>query len=218
MPANTFEADTGNSYMYPKVLSLYETVIFIYVYPKVLSLYETVISIGVYPKVSSLYETVTYAMYYVVTLSGPPWSKRDLWHRPKRGLDICIYMLQRLYLPYRHAYLSIYPVICRQLICIMVSFMNYTMISHIHEYLLISCIHMRYLLSNSISLITMLLYFFIEPNYTYILFSFHILNLYLHLYIMKPIYSCSSMNLLYLEIGMIPIGSSKLKLWHFHAN
>ena len=25
------------------------------------------------------------------------------------------------------------------------------------------------------------------------------------------------MNLLYLEIGMIPIESSKLKLWHFHA-
>ena len=25
------------------------------------------------------------------------------------------------------------------------------------------------------------------------------------------------MNLLYLEIGIIPIGSSKVKLWHFHA-
>ena len=25
------------------------------------------------------------------------------------------------------------------------------------------------------------------------------------------------MNLFYLEIGIIPIGSSKLKLWHFHA-
>ena len=25
------------------------------------------------------------------------------------------------------------------------------------------------------------------------------------------------MNLLYLKIGIIPIGSSKLKLWHFHA-
>ena len=40
MPANTLGADTGNNYMYPKVLSLYET--------------------------------VTYAMCYVVTLSGPP--------------------------------------------------------------------------------------------------------------------------------------------------
>ena len=56
MSANTLEADTGNNCMYPKVLSLY----------------ETVISICIYPKVSSLYETVTYAMYYVVTLSGPP--------------------------------------------------------------------------------------------------------------------------------------------------
>ena len=72
MSANTLEADTGNNYMYLKVLSLYETVISICMYPKVLSLYETVISICLYPKVSSLYETVTYAMCYVVTLSGPP--------------------------------------------------------------------------------------------------------------------------------------------------
>ena len=72
MPANTLEVDTGNNYMYPKVLSLYETVIAICMYSKVLSLYETVISICIYPKVTSLYETVTYAMYYVVTLSGPP--------------------------------------------------------------------------------------------------------------------------------------------------
>ena len=56
MSANTLEADTRNNCMYPKVLSLY----------------ETVISICIYPKVSSLYETVTYVMYYVVTLSGPP--------------------------------------------------------------------------------------------------------------------------------------------------
>ena len=51
MSANTLEADTGNNYMYPKVLSLYETVIFICMYPKVLSLYKTVISICLYPKV-----------------------------------------------------------------------------------------------------------------------------------------------------------------------
>ena len=30
-------------------------------------------------------------------------------------------------------------------------------------------------------------------------------------------YSCSSTNQLYSEIGIIPIESSKLKLWHFHA-
>ena len=72
MSANTLEADTGNNCMYPKVLSLYETVISICMYPKVLSLYETVISICLYPKVSSPYEIVTYAMCYVVTLLGPP--------------------------------------------------------------------------------------------------------------------------------------------------
>ena len=45
MFANTLEADTGNNCMYPKVLSLYETVISICIYPKVSSLYETVTSI-----------------------------------------------------------------------------------------------------------------------------------------------------------------------------
>ena len=30
-------------------------------------------------------------------------------------------------------------------------------------------------------------------------------------------YSCSSTNQLYSEIGIIPIESSKLKLWHFHV-
>ena len=45
MPANTLEVNLGNNWVYPKVLSLYETVIFVYVYPKVLSLYETVISV-----------------------------------------------------------------------------------------------------------------------------------------------------------------------------
>ena len=45
MSANTLEADTGNNCMYPKVLSLYETVISICIYPKVSSLYEIVTSI-----------------------------------------------------------------------------------------------------------------------------------------------------------------------------
>ena len=58
MSANTLEADSGINWVYPTVLSLYETVISVYVYPKVLSLYETVISVYVYPKVLSLYETV----------------------------------------------------------------------------------------------------------------------------------------------------------------
>ena len=30
-------------------------------------------------------------------------------------------------------------------------------------------------------------------------------------------YFSPSMNLVYIEIGINPIGSSKLKLWHFHA-
>ena len=60
MSANTLEADTRNNYMFPKVLSLYETVISICLYPKVSSLYETVTyaMCYLYPKVLSLYETV----------------------------------------------------------------------------------------------------------------------------------------------------------------
>ena len=58
MSANTLEVDSGNNWVYPKILSLYEIVISVYVYPKVLSLYETVISVYVYPKVLSLYKTV----------------------------------------------------------------------------------------------------------------------------------------------------------------
>ena len=45
MPVKTLEADTRNNCMYSKVLSLYETVIFICMYLNVLSLYETVVSI-----------------------------------------------------------------------------------------------------------------------------------------------------------------------------
>ena len=60
MSTNTLEADTGNNYMYPKVLSLYETEISICLYPKVSSLYETVTytMCYLYPKVLSLYETM----------------------------------------------------------------------------------------------------------------------------------------------------------------
>ena len=65
MSANTLEVDTGNNYMYPKVLSLYETVISICLYPKVSSLYETVTyaMCYLYPKVLSLYETVILVYY-----------------------------------------------------------------------------------------------------------------------------------------------------------
>ena len=60
MSANTLKEDTGNNYMYPKILSLYETVISICLYPKVSSLYETVTydMCYLYPKVLSLYEIV----------------------------------------------------------------------------------------------------------------------------------------------------------------
>ena len=70
MFANTLEANMGNNYMYPKLLSLY----------------ETVISICIYPKVSSLYETVTYAMYYV-TQTGPYMPEGTI---TVRDSDLCL--------------------------------------------------------------------------------------------------------------------------------
>ena len=60
-------------------------------------------------------------------------------------------MLQQL-CPYKHAYLSNYPVIGRQsvLLCFLNNLLVLEKISHIHEYLLISCILMRYSLSNNL--------------------------------------------------------------------
>ena len=54
--------------------------------------------------------------------------------------------------PYRHAYLSNYPVIGRQsiLLCFLNNLSYIRKISHIHEYLLISCIFRRYSLSNNL--------------------------------------------------------------------
>ena len=60
-------------------------------------------------------------------------------------------MLQHL-CPYRHAYLSSYPVIGRQLVLLyfLNNFSVLEKISHIHEFLRISCILMKYSLSNNL--------------------------------------------------------------------
>ena len=56
------------------------------------------------------------------------------------------------------------------------------------------------------------------------IFRFHAYSIwhFRYLYGMMPIhtsfkYSCPSMNLFYLEIGIIPIESFERKLWHFHV-
>ena len=74
MSANTLEADTGNNCMYPKVLSLY----------------ETVISICIYLKLSSLYESVTYAMQSV-TQTGTYIPEGII---TVRDSDLCHVMIQ----------------------------------------------------------------------------------------------------------------------------
>ena len=53
------------------------------------------------------------------------------------------------------------------------------------------------------------MYLSLSQTYTYTVFC-----LCIHTSFM---YSCSSTNQLYSEIGITPIESSKLKLWHFHA-
>ena len=97
MPANTLEADSGNKWVYPKVLSLYETVISVYLYPKVLSLYEIVISVYCGDPFGP---TVIQTGSMSSTQTGPRY--------------LSMYLLQQLYLPYRHAYLSLYKVLSRQ--------------------------------------------------------------------------------------------------------
>ena len=58
----------------------------------------------------------------------------------------------------------------------------------------------------------------------HIIFRFHAYSIWhlRYLYGMMPIrtsfkYTCPSMNLFFLEIGIIPIESFERKLWHFHA-
>ena len=63
-----------------------------------------------------------------------------------------LYLYPAALCPYRHAYLSNYPVIGRQsiLLCFINNLSCIRKISHIHEYLLISCILRRYSLSNNL--------------------------------------------------------------------
>ena len=76
-------------------------------------------------------------------------------------------MLQQLCL-YRHAYLSNYPVIGRQsvLLCFLNNLLCIKKISHVHEYLLISCILRRYSISNNI--LYMLNYTFSYKKFIYL--------------------------------------------------
>ena len=52
-----------------------------------------------------------------------------------------------------------------------------------------------------------------QENHNYINHNFHIIH-----HIHSFLYYYSSRNLFYLGIGINLFGSSKLKLWHFHAN
>ena len=78
-------------------------------------------------------------------------------------------MLQQL-CPYRHAYLSNYPIIGKQ--SVLLFFLNnlsvLEKISHIHEYLFISCILMRYSLSNNLLYMLNCIFFYITKSYPYL--------------------------------------------------
>ena len=79
-----------------------------------------------------------------------------------------LYLYATTLCPYRHAYLSNYPVISRQsvLLCFLNNRSCIRKISHIHEYLLISCILRRYSLSNN--LLYMLNYTFSYNKFIYL--------------------------------------------------
>ena len=106
-------------------------------------------------------------------------------------------------------------------------------LSELITYLKSHSVFMTYFHSCSCSCFSSFLYFIAYscfmntsiPIAFAIFFLFHVccIRHFRYLYGMTPMYShlimysCSSMNLLYLEIGIIPFESSKLKLWHFHA-
>ena len=80
-------------------------------------------------------------------------------------------------------------------------------IIHVHILILVLC---HLLLLSIVLRIYAFLSFVLSMFYLFILAYLS----YIHTIFIFPY---SFMNLLYLEIGIIPIGSSKLKLWHFHA-
>ena len=77
------------------------------------------------------------------------------------------------------------------------------------------CIIYFYHLRISIMSLSIHIHFVSFIIYFLYLNTCHILFYIRHIFIF---FSCSSMNLLYLIIGIIPIDSSKFKLWHFHAD
>ena len=111
MPANTLEVDSGNNWVYPEVLSLYGTVISVYLYPNVLSLYETMISV---------YCCDPFGATVIQTGSMSSTQTRPRY--------LSMYLLQQLYLPYKHAYLSLYQVLSKQS-----ALLHFLYISQIHE-------------------------------------------------------------------------------------
>ena len=99
--------------------------------------------------------------------------------------------------------------------------------TYTHSYLLIH-VFISYTHSHIHSLILIHVYSFINSfKYTHSYIHLRILiHIFIYLYsfiftlsrihfIYSFTYSCPSMHLFYLEIGIIPIGSSKTKLWHF---
>ena len=102
-PAYSKEVYTGKNYMYPRVLSLYETVISI---------------------CALLFDPNGGA---IMTQTGP-MSSTQTWSNIFVCCSNCI--------PNRHAHLSIYLVISKQSVLL-----RFQYLSHIHEQLLLSCMH-----------------------------------------------------------------------------
>ena len=141
----------------------------------------------------------------------------------------CFYCQMLLYcisytVPYyllRHAFTMpiirvhvIIPVLCH-LLLISIVLIIYTFLSCVPS--MFHHIHFGMSIIDSYPIRCIYMSFFIYFSFTF-MFMFMFIFQFVVLFHIIFMFSCSSMNLLYLIIGIIPIDSSKLKLWHFHAN
>ena len=116
-----------------------------------------------------------------------------------------------IYVPIIHVHVLI-PMLCH-LLLISIVLIIYAFLSCVPS--MFHHIHFGMSIIDSYPLRCIYMSFFIYFSFTFMFIFMFQFVVQFHIIFM---FSCSSMNLLYLMIGIIPIDSSKFKLWHFHAN
>ena len=145
MSANTLKADTGNNCMYPKVLSLYKTVISICNVPEgTITVRDSDLYLFIPEGIITVRDSDLYLFRPegIITvrdsdlchvLCSDPFGATVIQMGSMSSTQIgprylSMYLLHQLYLPYRHAYLSLYHVLSRQS-----TLLHFMYISHKHE-------------------------------------------------------------------------------------